>query len=230
MKKILICEDEESIRSFLVVCLRRAGYAVVEAGSGEEALSRYDADPSVDMALLDGMLPGIDGFETCRRLRQKNDRMGIIMLTALTREEEKVDGLRSGADDYVTKPFSTAELVARVAALYRRLQLPLTDGEDSARIRSGDYLLDRNANTLQWGEDTVELTQLECLLMAYFLKNPGRLITRSELLEPVWRSEEYAEDKIVDVNIRRLRMKVERDPSNPKHLQTVWGQGYQWNA
>ena len=119
MKKILICEDEESIRSFLVVCLRRAGYAVVEAGSGEEALSRYDADPSVDMALLDGMLPGIDGFETCRRLRQKNDRMGIIMLTALTREEEKVDGLRSGADDYVTKPFSTAELVARVDALYR---------------------------------------------------------------------------------------------------------------
>ena len=228
MKKILICEDEESIRSFLVVCLRRAGYTVVEAASGEEALSRYDADPTITMALLDGMLPGIDGFEVCRRLRRRDSRMGIIMLTALTREEEKVGGLQSGADDYVTKPFSTAELVARVDALHRRLQLPTTDGEDAARMHSGDYVLDRNANTLQWDGETVELTQLECLLMTYFLKNPGRLITRSELLESVWRSEEYAEEKIVDVNIRRLRMKVERDPSNPKHLQTVWGQGYQW--
>ena len=230
MKKILVCEDEESIRSFLVICLRRAGYTVVEAAAGEEALSRYDADPTIAIALLDGMLPGIDGFETCRRLRQRNSRMGIIMLTALNREEEKVGGLRAGADDYVTKPFSTAELVARVDALYRRLQLPSADGEESARMQSGDYLLDRNANTLQWGDNTVELTQLECLLMTYFLKNPGRLITRSELLESVWRSEEYAEDKIVDVNIRRLRMKVEQDPSNPKHLQTVWGQGYQWMA
>lgn len=229
MKKILICEDEESIRSFLVVCLRRAGYTVTEAASGEEALSRYDADPAISMALLDGMLPGIDGFETCRRLRQRNSRMGIIMLTALTREEEKVGGLRAGADDYVTKPFSTAELVARVDALYRRLQLPAS-AEEFARIHSGDYVLDRNTNTLHWGDSAVELTQLECQLMTYFLKNPGRLITRSELLESVWRSEEYAEDKIVDVNIRRLRMKVEQDPSNPKHLQTVWGQGYQWKA
>ena len=120
MKKILICEDEESIRSFLVVCLRRAGYTVVEAASGEEALARYEADPTIAMALLDGMLPGMDGFEVCRRLRRQSSRMGIIMLTALTREEEKVGGLQAGADDYVTKPFSTAELVARVDALYRR--------------------------------------------------------------------------------------------------------------
>lgn len=229
MKKILICEDEDSIRSFVVVCLKRAGYTVVEAADGEEALARYEADPDIAIALLDGMLPGMDGFEVCRRLRQKNSRMGIMMLTALSREEEKVDGLRSGADDYVTKPFSTAELVARVDALYRRLQVPAERAE-TVCLQGGDFRLDLHAHTLVWGDQSVELTQIECRMMAYFLQNPARLITRSELLEAVWNSEDYADDKIVDVNVRRLRMKVEQDPSVPRHLQTVWGKGYQWNA
>lgn len=228
MKKILVCEDEESIRSFVVVNLRRAGYTVTEAGSGEEALAAYRADPTIAIALLDGMLPGIDGFETCRQLRQMNSQMGIVMLTALTREEEKVGGLRAGADDYVTKPFSTAELMARVDALYRRLHLPA--GGESAELQSGDFALDTQSHTLICRGVSVELTQIESRMMAFFMRNPGRLITRTELLEAVWHSEDYADEKIVDVNIRRLRMKVEQDPSTPRHLQTVWGQGYQWNG
>ena len=229
MKKILICEDEESIRSFVVVNLKRAGYTVAEAATGEEALLLCETYPDIAIALLDVMLPGIDGFEVCRRLRQKNSRMGILMLTALSREEEKVDGLRSGADDYVTKPFSTAELVARVDALYRRLQVP-AEGAESACLQGGDFRLDLRTHILTCEERSVELTQIESRMMAYFLQNPARLITRAELLEAVWNSEEYADDKIVDVNVRRLRMKVERDPSVPRHLLTVWGRGYQWNA
>ena len=229
MKKLLICEDEDSIRSFVVICLKRAGYTVVEAADGEEALARYEADPDIAIALLDGMLPGMDGFEVCRRLRQKNSRMGIMMLTALSREEEKVDGLRSGADDYVTKPFSTAELLARVDALYRRLQVPAESAENAC-LQGGDFRLDLHAHTLVWGDQSVELTHIECRMMAYFLQNPARLITRAELLEAVWHSEDYGDDKIVDVNVRRLRIKVEQDPSVPRHLQTVWGRGYQWNA
>ncbi len=229
MKKILVCEDEESIRSFVVVNLRRAGYRVIEAATGEEALTRYEADPTISIALLDGMLPGIDGFETCRRLRQMNSRMGIIMLTALTREEEKVGGLKAGADDYVTKPFSTAELLARIESLSRRLQVP-SEGEESAWLHGGDFLLDLRSHTLQYEDKTVELTQIESQIMAFFLQNPGRIVTRAEIMEAVWQNEEFVDDKIVDVNVRRLRMKVETDPSVPRHLQTVWGRGYQWNG
>ena len=219
MKKILVCEDETSIRSFVVFNLRRVGYEVVEVGSGEEALARYEADPTVTIALLDVMLPGIDGFETCRRLREQSPTMGIIMLTALTREEEKVNGLRVGADDYVTKPFGIAELLARVEALYRRLQVPT----DTEQLRSGDFGLDRHSHCLLVADHPVELTQIEYQMMEYFFRNPGRLLTRSEILEQVWRNEAYVDDKVVDVNVRRLRMKVEADPSAPHHLLTVWG-------
>ena len=229
MKKILVCEDEESIRSFVVINLRRAGYQVTEAASGEEALARYEADPGITIALLDGMLPGIDGFETCRRLRQMNSRMGIIMLTALSRETEKVGGLKAGADDYVTKPFSIAELLARIESLSRRLQVP-SEGEVSTQLRGGEFVLDLGAHTLEFEGKMVELTQVESQIMAVFLKNPGRIIPRTEIVEAVWKNEGFVDDKIVDVNVRRLRMKVEADPSVPRHLQTVWGRGYQWNG
>lgn len=229
MKKILVCEDEDSIRSFVVINLRRAGYQVTETASGEEALARYEADPAISVALLDGMLPGIDGFETCRRLRQMNSRMGIIMLTALTGETEKVGGLKAGADDYVTKPFSIAELLARIESLYRRLQVP-SEGDASARLHSGDFVLDLRSHLLQFEDKSVELTQIESQIMAFFLNNPGRIITRAEIMEAVWQNEEFVDDKIVDVNVRRLRMKVEAEPSAPRHLQTVWGRGYQWNG
>ncbi len=229
MKKILVCEDEESIRSFVVFNLRRAGYTVTEAGSGEEALACFKEDPTITMALLDVMLPGIDGFETCRRLRQQSRTMGIIMLTALTREEEKVGGLQAGADDYVTKPFGTAELVARVDALYRRANAQ-ADVTDSGEIRCGDFILDMRADRLFRRGEWVELTQVETRILTCLMHRSGDLVTRAEILESVWHNEDYVDDKIVDVNIRRLRMKVETDPSVPRHLQTVWGRGYQWNV
>ena len=229
MKKILVCEDEVAIRSFVVVNLRREGYEVVEAGSGEEALSCYAADPAIAMALLDVMLPGIDGFETCRRLREQSRDMGIIMLTARTREEEKVSGLRMGADDYVTKPFSTAELLARVEALYRRLEVK----ESAAYIEQivlGEFALDLRTRRLIRQDVAIELTQVEFQILELFFGNPDTLLTRGEILQHVWGSDMSGDEKIVDVNIRRLRMKVEADPSEPRHLLTVWGRGYQWNA
>ena len=229
MKKILVCEDEESIRSFVVFNLRRAGYTVIEAASGEEALDCFKEDPTISMALLDGMLPGIDGFETCRRLRQQSRTMGIIMLTALSREEEKVGGLQAGADDYVTKPFGTAELVARVEALYRRVNAQ-AEVTDVGEIRTGDFVLDMRGDRLFRRGEWVELTQIETRILTCLMNRCGGLVTRSEILEAVWHNEEYVDDKIVDVNIRRLRMKVETDPSVPRHLQTVWGRGYQWNV
>ena len=229
MKKILVCEDEESIRSFVVFNLRRAGYTVIEAASGEEALACFKEDPTISMALLDGMLPGIDGFETCRRLRQQSRTMGIIMLTALSREEEKVGGLQAGADDYVTKPFGTAELVARVEALYRRVNAQ-AEVTDVGKIRTGDFVLDMRGDRLFRRGEWVELTQIETRILTCLMNRCGGLVTRSEILEAVWHNEEYVDDKIVDVNIRRLRMKVETDPSVPRHLQTVWGRGYQWNV
>lgn len=228
MKKILVCEDEESIRSFVVVNLRRAGYTVIQAGSGEEALARYEADGTIRLVLLDVMLPGIDGFETCRRLREKNRDMGIIMLTALTQEEEKVSGLRMGADDYVTKPFSTAELIARIEALYRRLQ-PREEGAYLEQIVSGEFTLDLRTRRLLRGSTPVELTQVEFQLAELFFRHPDEILSRGDILLRVWGADAGVDDKVVDVNIRRLRMKVEADPSTPRHLQTVWGRGYRWN-
>ncbi len=231
MKKILVCEDEVSIRSFVVVNLRRAGYEVIQAGSGEEALAAYAADPTIAIALLDVMLPGIDGFETCRRLREQNGEMGIIMLTARTREEEKVGGLRMGADDYVTKPFGTAELIARIDALYRRLESRSAASTNYIeQISSGAFTLDLRTRRLFHGGNPVELTQVEFQILELFFRNPGSILPRGEILQKVWGDEAYGDDKIVDVNIRRLRMKLEADPSSPRHLLTVWGRGYQWNG
>ena len=229
MKKILVCEDEQSIRSFVVVNLRRAGYTVTEATCGEEALACLEADPTIAVALLDVMMPGIDGFETCRRLRRTNQDMGVIMLTALSREEEKVGGLQAGADDYVTKPFSTAELMARVDALYRRVSARARTA-DSGEMRLGDFTLDTRADRLWRRGEWVELTQVETRILTCLMRRAGTLVTRAEILETVWHNEEFLDDKIVDVNVRRLRMKVEIDPSTPRHLQTVWGRGYQWNV
>ncbi len=232
MTKILVCEDELSIRSFVVVNLRRAGYAVIEAGSGEEALERYRANPDIAIALLDVMMPGIDGFETCRRLRAQNAAMGIIMLTARTQEAEKVNGLKMGADDYVTKPFGIAELLARVAALDRRLSSSASASEVSylERLTSGAFTLNLRQRQLCKNGVPIELTQMEYQLMEYFFQNPHKPLGRLEILRQVWGDEYAGDDKVVDVNIRRLRMKIEEDASDPRHICTVWGMGYQWNG
>ncbi len=231
MEKIVVCEDEVSIRSFVVVNLRRAGYEVFEAGSGEEALARVAAQPDITLALLDVMLPGIDGFETCRRLREQHPTMGIIMLTARTQETEKVNGLKMGADDYVTKPFGIAELLARVAALARRVAAP--QGAPSAvleTLTSGAFTLQLRQRQLCKNGEPVELTQMEYQLMEYFFQHPHEPLGRLTILRQVWGEDYCGDDKVVDVNIRRLRMKIEEDPSSPRHIATVWGMGYQWNG
>ena len=230
MKKILVCEDEDSIRSFVVVNLERAGYQVTQASSGEEALQQCAAQPDIAIALLDVMLPGIDGFEVCRRLREQSSTMGIIMLTARTQEAEKVNGLQMGADDYVTKPFGTAELIARVDALYRRLAGSAATGHFEEQLNSGAFSLNLRTRQLLHAGRPIELTQVEYQIMEFLFRHAGALVTRESILRTVWGEEYYGDEKIVDVNIRRLRMKVERDPSTPQHICTVWGQGYRWNG
>ena len=227
MKKVLVLEDESSIRSFIVINLRRAGYDVIEAETGEEALERLKENPDTKVALLDIMLPGIDGFEVCRRIRATNTRIGIIMLTARSQEMDKVTGLMTGADDYVTKPFSPAELTARVDALIRRLGID-DEERSSTELVSGPFLLNTRNRTLEKDGQRLKLTQIEYLLMKLFMENPGKAMSREDILTAVWGNDFKGELKTVDVNIRRLRIKIESDPTEPEYLTTVWGYGYKW--
>ena len=226
-KKVLVLEDEANIRSFIVINLKRAGYETVEAGTGQDALDQLRRNPDVNVALLDVMLPDMDGFEVCRRIRAGDNRIGIIMLTARTQEMDKVTGLMTGADDYVTKPFSPAELTARIDALCRR-----TTGEsapaDTGEISYPPFLLNTRNRTLEKNGHRVKLTQVEYSIVKLFMDNIGKALSREEILDAVWGKDYFGEVKIVDVNIRRLRIKIEDDPTNPTYIVTVWGYGYKW--
>ena len=227
-RKILVLEDESSIRSFIVINLTRAGYEVIEAETGEDALEKLKGSGDIRVALLDIMLPGIDGFEVCRRIRATNSRIGIIMLTARSQEMDKVTGLMTGADDYVTKPFSPAELTARVDALFRRTGgVPVQDVDE---LSQPPFLLNTRNRTLEKNGKRIKLTQVEYSIVKLFMENPGKALAREEILEAVWGKEYLGELKIVDVNIRRLRIKLEDDPQNPAHISTVWGYGYEWET
>lgn len=233
MKRILIAEDEASIRDFIVINLKRSGYDVIEAENGREAIEKYDeANGDIDIALLDIMMPEIDGLDVCKYLRQKSGTIGIIMLTAKSQEMDKVTGLLVGADDYVIKPFSPSELMARVDAVYRRVtvnkDLQSRSKSVSDTIESGDFILNLRSRGLSKNGENVELTQVEFQIMEYFMSNPGAPLSRDGILKYVWGDAYFGDDKVVDVNIRRLRMKIEDDASNPKHLTTVWGLGYKW--
>lgn len=233
MKRILVVEDEDAIREFVVINLQRAGYDVVEANSGEAALQKYEENHGeFDVAILDIMMPGIDGLTVCKELRKKSGNLGIIMLTAKTQEMDKVTGLMLGADDYVTKPFSPSELVARVDSLYRRVAIAEMREENKFQeeLVSGDFVLNLRNRALKKKGRMIELTQVEFQIMEYFFSNPGVALDRTNILTHVWGEAYYGEEKIVDVNIRRLRMKIEDEPSNPKHIVTVWGLGYKWEA
>lgn len=226
MKKVLILEDETSIRSFVVINLKRSGYEPIEAGTGEEAFEQLRLHPDIKVAILDIMLPDTDGFEVCRKIRASDSQIGIIMLTARTQEMDKVTGLMTGADDYVTKPFSPAELTARIDALYRRL-----GGEDNAEngeIVHGPFRLNTRNRTLEKSGERIKLTQVEYSIMKMFMDNPGRALSREDILNTVWGRDYFGELKIVDVNIRRLRLKIEDDSANPSFITTVWGYGYKW--
>ena len=227
MKKILVLEDESNIRSFVVINLRRSGYEPIEAENGTEALARLKENPDICLALLDVMLPDIDGFEVCLRIRATGSKIGIIMLTAKSQEIDKVTGLMTGADDYVTKPFSPAELTARVDALVRRLG---SDEEDAANneLVSGPFVLNPRNRTLEKDGQRLKLTQIEYQLMKLFMENPGKAMSREDILSAVWGSDFSGELKTVDVNIRRLRIKIESDPTEPEFITTVWGYGYKW--
>ena len=228
IKKILVLEDEAGIRSFVVINLRRSGYEPVEAATGEEALRLLQENDDIGVALLDVMLPDIDGFEICRSIRASGSKMGIIMLTALGQEMDKVTGLMTGADDYVTKPFSPAELLARVDALYRRIGA--NQEPEEPELESGPFLLNPRNRTLDKNGQRVKLTQTEYSIMKLFMENPGKALSREDILENVWGPDYKGELMIVDVNIRRLRIKIEDTPTAPEYITTIWGYGYKWGS
>ena len=231
MKTVLVAEDESSIREFITINLQLAGYDIIEASDGLKAIEKYNANSHIiDIAVLDIMMPGCSGIEVCKHIRTKNINTGIIFLTAKAQEHDKVSGLISGADDYITKPFSTTELIARVEALYRRVdfskKLMNTTVRDS--IVLGEFELDLKKHMLYKNGREIELTQIEYHILEYFFNKPGVSIDRGAFVDYVWEDKYFGDDKVVDVNIRRLRLKIEDDPSNPVHLITVWGQGYRW--
>ncbi|MBQ1219823.1 MAG: response regulator transcription factor [Peptococcaceae bacterium] len=229
MTKILVLEDEASIRSFIMINLKKNNFDIVETSSGEEALEKLD--DTVDIALLDVMLPGISGFEVCKRAREQYPALGIIMLTAKGQEENKIEGLELGADDYIVKPFSPKELLARINALARRLNIVdkvAVVEQNTDQIVTGKFtILPEERKLLKDGVE-IELTPIEFSLVKYFMENPNKAIHRDEILNNVWGYNYVGDFKIVDVNIRRIRQKIEDDPSNPKYIEKVWGYGYRW--
>ena len=232
MKRVLVVEDEASIREMVALNLKMAGWDVLEAESAEEALELLSKNPGCDAALLDVMLPGMNGFSLCETIRRDDTEIGIIILSAKGQEEDKVRGLSIGADDYITKPFSVSELLARLTALCRRLHRSgaAEQPQDGAeRLVSGSFVLDQKSRMLYKAGQSIDLTQVEFQIMELFFRNPGTALVREKILEGVWGKGYYGDVKIVDVNIRRLRMKVEDKPSSPEHILTVWGYGYRWN-
>ena len=222
-KTVLIVEDERAIVEILKFNLKREGYETLEALDGETGLLLAQTkDP--DLILLDVMLPKMSGFDICKTLRGENRTTPIIMLTAREEEMDKVFGLETGADDYMTKPFSPAELTARIDALYRRVG-PESGGE-STEITQGPFVLNTRNRTLEKEGKRIKLTQVEYAIIKLFMQNPGRALSREDILASVWGRDYDGELKIVDVNIRRLRIKIEDDTANPTYITTVWGFGY----
>ena len=224
-EKILILEDEIGIRSFVSINLKREGYEVIEAGTGSEAIEKLSKEEDISIALLDVMLPDMSGIEICKYIRQNFDQVGIIMLTAKSQEEDKIEGFISGTDDYMVKPFSIKELLVRVSALLRRVK---RDGvkSKSNEILSAPFRLDIDKRKLYKNNTEIELTPTEFSIVKYLMTNGSQSLSRDQILKEVWGSNYLYDFKIVDVNIRRIRNKIEDDPSKPKYIQTVWGYGY----
>lgn len=226
--KILIVEDESSIRGFIKINFERNGYTVFEAETGEEGIEIV-REEQPDIVILDVMLPGIDGFEVCRTLREEFPLLGIIMLTARNLDMDRIMGLEFGADDYVVKPFNPMELVLRVEALIRRIGGSACVDEKRI-IESGPFRLDRYSQKFYKDEKEIDMTPKEQRLIELFMENPYKAFSRDELLDMVWGYDYVGDTKIIDVNIRRLRRKIEDYPSNPKYIETVWGVGYRWKG
>lgn len=226
MERILLVEDEESIRGFLKINLQRNDLEVIEASTGEEGIELASlTNPKV--AILDVMLPGMDGFMVCSKLRNQFPNMGIVMLTAKGQDMDKIMGLEYGADDYIVKPFNPLEVVLRVKALLRRIG---GDKRDKNKLEIGPFIFDLYSQKVIKNGDEIDVTPKEFLLMKIFLENPDKAFSRDELLDLVWGQNYFGDVKIIDVNIRRLRAKIEDDPSNPSYIETIWGIGYRWKS
>lgn len=227
--KVLILDDEDSIRQFMKINLEYQGYQTVEASSGEEAIKVFDQeDPSV--AILDVMLPGISGYEVCQAIREKSPKTGIIMVSAKSQDIDKILGLERGADDYIIKPFNPQELILRVRSLMRRVNLTSGVEKESnpKTLTDGPFTLDLYSKTFYKSENDIDVTPTEFAILKNFIQNKGKAMTRDEIMESTW-GENYSNDtKIVDVNIRRIRAKIEENPAKPQYIETVWGTGYRW--
>lgn len=225
MDKILLIEDEASIRGFLKINLKRNNFDVIEADNGEDGLQlALTENPKI--VILDVMLPGIDGFEVCKQLRERLKDIGIIMLTAKGQDMDKIIGLEYGADDYIVKPFNPMEVILRIKAILRRM----VKNDDNELIEFGPFNIDLYSQKVSKNGDELDLTPKEYMLMKLFLENPYKAFTRDELLNILWGKNYFGDLKIIDVNIRRLRAKIEDNPSEPKYIETIWGTGYRWNG
>ena len=223
MKKILIIEDEESIRGFLKINLKRNGYEVIETDNGELGVKlALKEKPAI--IILDVMLPGIDGFKVCKIIRNEDEKVGIIMLTAKSQDLDKIMGLEYGADDYIIKPFNPMELLLRIKALLRRI----SDYEEKKGIIQGKFKLDIYAKRIFKNNKEIDLTPKEYSIIKLFIENPNKAFSRDELMDLVWGEDYIGDPKIVDVNIRRLRSKIECSSLNEKFIETIWGFGYRW--
>ncbi|HZJ57708.1 MAG TPA: response regulator transcription factor [Clostridia bacterium] len=225
-RKVLIVDDESSIRSFIRVGFERSNFIIIEAETGEDGIE-LAREHMPDIVILDIMLPGMDGFEVCIALRSEFPDMGIIMLTARDLDMDRIMGLERGADDYVVKPFNPLELVLRAEALLRRIGTRDGQGDDR-RLWDEPFEIDTYSQKVYKRDLEIDLTPKEYQLMTLFVKNPGRLFSRNELIDTLWGSDFMGDLKIVDVNIRRLRKRIEDNPSHPMFIETVWGVGYRW--
>jgi two-component system response regulator RegX3 len=224
--KVLVVEDETSYSEALSYVLRKEGFDVAIAETGPDALTEFDRN-GADIVLLDLMLPGLSGTEVCRALRQVSS-VPIIMVSAKDTEVDKVVGLELGADDYVTKPYSPRELVARIRAVLRR---GITDDiDDNASLESGHVRMDVDRHLVTIGGSETKFPLKEFELLEYFLRNPGRVLTRGQLIDRVWGADYVGDTKTLDVHVKRLRAKIEKDPANPVTLTTVRGLGYKYDA
>jgi DNA-binding response OmpR family regulator len=226
--RILLVDDEQSIQTLLSYPLRKEGYEVVQATDGRQALERFD-EQSFDLVVLDLMLPQLDGLEVCRRLRNQS-AVPIIMLTAKSEEIDKVVGLELGADDYITKPFSLREFSSRIKAALRRAEMtrPAQTAPDEAPLEIGELRVDFPKRSVRVRGDEVQLTYVEFEILSALARAPGRVFTRDMLLARIWGDAAYRDPRTIDVHIRHLREKVERDPKYPEYLFTVRGVGYRF--
>jgi two-component system response regulator RegX3 len=228
MTKILVVEDEASFSDALSYLLGREGFDVSVADTGDGAIAEFDRH-GADLILLDLMLPGLSGTEVCRQIRQRSN-VPVIMLTAKDSEVDKVVGLELGADDYVTKPYSTRELVARIRAVLRRQGEDFTDTVADGVLTAGPVRMDIERHIVNVNGNQVQLPLKEFELLEFLIRNSGRVLTRSQLIDRVWGSDYFGDTKTLDVHVKRLRAKVEVDPANPLYIQTVRGLGYKFEA